>query len=179
MLSVFFSASVYAAEYEASAVKAAFLHRFAAYVEWPAASIKPDAPFRIAVMEDAEVASHLRRLLPGLTIQNRGAEVVSVANLNQVTDAQILYIGSRSATDANALARSIRGKPVLVVTGHEGGLKDGAVINFVQVGRNVRFEVSLGAARANGLQINSGLLSVAVRVEDDDSRVGVNETQAR
>jgi hypothetical protein len=39
------------------------------------------------------------------------------------------------------------------------------VVNFTQVGRNVRFEISLTAAERSGLRINSGLLSVATRVE--------------
>jgi hypothetical protein len=51
------------------------------------------------------------------------------------------------------------------VTDDEGGFSAGAVINFIEVDRNVRFEISLVAADRAGLKIDSALLSVASRVE--------------
>jgi hypothetical protein len=53
----------------------------------------------------------------------------------------------------------------LLVTENESGLDGGAVINFVEVNRNLRFEISLNAADRSGLKVNSALLSVAARVE--------------
>ena len=61
-------------------------------------------------------------------------------------------------------ARAIE-KPILVVTESENGIDGGAVINFIEVDRNLRFEISLNAADRSGLRINSALLSVAARVE--------------
>jgi hypothetical protein len=52
-----------------------------------------------------------------------------------------------------------------VVTDHKLGLDGGGVINFIEVDRNLRFEISLIAADRSGLKINSQLLSVAARVE--------------
>ena len=162
-----------AAEYEAPAVKAAFLHRFAAYVEWPRDAMDAKAPFTIGVMNDDDMARHLQRLLPGLTIQNRSAQVRRISSVSELEGVHILYIGSAQASRAKTIVEATNGQPILVVTDHTTGLDDGAVINFVSVGRNVRFEVSLRAARRHGLQINSGLLSVAVRIEQD-SRGSVN-----
>ena len=52
-----------------------------------------------------------------------------------------------------------------MVTESENGIDGGAVINFIEVDRNLRFEISLNAADRSGLRINSALLSVAARVE--------------
>jgi hypothetical protein len=52
-----------------------------------------------------------------------------------------------------------------MVTESEDGIEGGAVINFIEVDRNLRFEISLNAADRSGLRINSALLSVAARVE--------------
>jgi hypothetical protein len=154
-----------AAEYEADAVKAAFLHRFAAYVEWP--NLPPrDAPFTIAVIDDDGLVSHLERLLPGLKIHDRRAQVRSISSAAELDGVQILYIGPDHAARTKALVQAAANRPVLLVTDQPQGLANGSIINFVQVSRNVRFEVSLSAARRHGLQINAGLLSVAVRVED-------------
>lgn len=154
------------AEYEADAVKAAFLHRFAAYVEWPNQAAN-DAPFTIAILDDERLVTHLQRLLPGLAIKNRRPQVRSISGPGELDGVQVVYISAPHAARIKALVNEVKGRPILIVTDHVDGLEHGGIINFVQVGRNVRFEVSLPAARRNGLQINAGLLSVAVRVEDE------------
>ncbi len=77
----------------------------------------------------------------------------------------ILYIGANAFARTRALrARAIE-RPILVVTEDENGIDGGGVINFIEVNRNLRFEISLNAADRSGLKINSALLSVAARVE--------------
>jgi hypothetical protein len=39
------------------------------------------------------------------------------------------------------------------------------VVNFIEVNRNLRFEISLDAAARSGLRIDSALLAVAARVD--------------
>jgi YfiR/HmsC-like len=158
-----------AAQYEADAVKAAFLHRFAAYVEWPPAST--EAAFTIAVIGADGVTEHLERLLPTLKIQNRRAQVRTINAPNELEGVHILYVGPAQAAQAQPIITAAIGRPILIVTDQSDGLSSGAVINFVPVERNVRFEVSLPAARRNGLQLSAGLLSVAVRVEDDHAQL--------
>lgn len=153
-----------AASYSEEAVKAAFLYRFAGYVEWPAGAVR-DTPFTIGVMGDESVLAELRRLLPGLSIQNRPAEVRKVASIEDLGSAEILYVGPGALVGAGALLSAAASRPILIVTDGEDGFEGGGVINFVKVGRNLRFEVSLTAAERSGLKISSGLLSVAARVE--------------
>jgi hypothetical protein len=69
-------------------------------------------------------------------------------------------------SQTRALIAAARKLSILTVTDEADGLATGSVINFVQVGRNIRFEVSLPAAARSKLRIDSGLLSVAARVED-------------
>lgn len=152
----------HAAVYSDSTVKAAFLHRFASYVEWPA--IPADTPFVIGVVGADDVALELRRLLPGLTIQNRRAEVRQVATRAQLEGVHILYVGPTRLRRSRALLSAASASPVLVVTDEEKGLEQGGVINFVIVGRNLRLEISLPAADRHGLRIDAGLLSIAHRV---------------
>jgi hypothetical protein len=156
----------YATDLEAAAVKAAFLHRFAAYVEWPQDTSDREQPFTIAVLDDSRIASHLERLLPGLTIRNRQPRVRNVSSLAEIENAQIVFIGKTNSSRIDAVVGALRNRPVLIVTDHERGLAQGSVINFVEAGGNVRFEVSLPAAEQRRLKINAGLLSVAVRVVD-------------
>jgi hypothetical protein len=149
--------------YSEEAVKAAYLHRFAAYVQWPAAT---DAgPFIIAVDGGEDVAAQLEQLLPGLTIQNRRAQVRRVHAAEDLAGASILYVGPGTRPQTRALVAAAATHPILLVTDNQDGLVGGAIINFVRVERTIRFEVSLTAAERSGLKITSGLLSVAAHVE--------------
>jgi hypothetical protein len=155
---------VQAAQFSVDAVKAAYLFRFAQYVEWPE-SASPGAPFVIAVAGADDVAVQLERLLPGMTINGRRAVVRRVTRGQDLEGVHILFVGASAFNRTRGLrARAIE-KPILLVTESEGGMDGGAVINFIEVDRNLRFEISLNAADRSRLKVNSALLSVAARVE--------------
>jgi hypothetical protein len=164
--------------YSEDAVKAAYLYRFAGYVKWPR-DRSARAPFTIDVIGDGSVASVLRRLLPNHPVNGRMARVRVIRRIADLGDAQMLYIGNEYRGDIHAAIASIARRPVLVVTDEERGLDDGSVINFVEVDRRVRFEVSLTAAGRAGLEISSELLSVAARVEGGHLRSRTNCVRGR
>ena len=153
-----------AAGYSEDAVKAVFLSRFAEYVEWPPAALA-GSQFTIAVFGDDGVAAELQRLLPNYPIKKLPARVKQVRRIQDLGDAQILYIGAGHLDDVRLAVAALHARPVLLVTDDERGLDAGAAVNFMLVDQRVRFEVSLVAAERSALTINSGLLSVAARVQ--------------
>lgn len=159
--------------YTDEAIKAAYLYRFAGYIKWPG-SQHLSAPFTIDVIGDDAVASELARLLPDHPINGHPARVRIIRRIEDVGDAQMLYIGPRFTGDISSAIASIARKPLLVVTDEERGLDDGGTINFVEMGRHVRFDVSLTAAGRAGLQISSELLSVAAHVRGGHIRSGMD-----
>lgn len=158
------AAPVCAATFSSAEVKAAYLHRFASYVEWPAAA-PGDGPFLIGVNGADEVANHLERLLVGVTVNGRRAELRRVERAQDLPGVHILYIGPQSLARSRSVREAAVQLPILLVTDDASGFEAGGVINFIEVNRNVRFEISLNAADRSGLKINSALLSVAARVE--------------
>ena len=159
-----FSASLaQAAQFSVDAVKAAYLFRFAQYVEWP--PLAADAPFTIAVSGAEDVAAHLERLLPGMSVDGHRVVVRRVTRAQELDGVHILYIGATAFARTRALRTRATELPILLVTDNELGLDGGGIINFIEVDRNLRFEISLIAADRSGLKINSQLLSVAARIE--------------
>jgi hypothetical protein len=149
--------------FSADAVKAAFLYRFASYVEWPEPAAK--GPLVIAVVDSDEVAAQLDALLPRMVIRGETAQVRRISRAAELDGVHILYIGPRALGRTKALRAAAMAQPILVVTDDERGIESGAVINFFEADRNVRFEISLTAADKSHLKIDSALLSVAARVE--------------
>jgi hypothetical protein len=148
--------------YREEAVKAAFLHRFTGFVEWPETAFEGGV-FRIAVLGAPEVRDELQRLLADKSIKGRPVSVTSVADRSS-SKPQLLYVGRGYSGSLPRLLAEHRGRPVLIVTDQPGGLEAGGIINFLLVNQRVRFEMSPAPAQSAGLHISSQLLAVAVRV---------------
>lgn len=149
--------------FSVDAVKAAFLYRFASYVEWPADS--PATPFVIAVAGEENVAKQLDLLLPRMKVRGHVVELRRVSRVAELDGVHILYVGPELLARTRTLRAAAVKRPILIVTDDARGLDAGGIINFVEADRNVRFEISLIAADRAHLKIDSALLSVAARVE--------------
>lgn len=152
--------------YSEAEVKAAFLLRFASYIEWPARVVsRPE--FVIGVVGDEAVRAALQRLADEVQVQGKPIRLRTLDAARVDGELAILYVGAAGVDDIRAGGGLVAPPGTLVVTHAAAGLAAGAGINFVLVDRRVRFEVSLNALRRAGLSVDSGLLSVATRVEDD------------
>jgi len=150
--------------YSEDAIKAAYLYRFAGYVNWPEPG-PGNTPFIIDVLGSPGVAKELRRLLPGHLINNRAPQVREITGTRDFGTAQMLYVGAGRAHLLRSLVPVPGRASMLLVTDEEEGLTAGSTLNFLTVDRSVRFEVSLTAADRWGLKISSELLGVALRVQ--------------
>jgi hypothetical protein len=163
-MSAVFAPAAHGQVFSADAVKAAFLHRFASYIEWPPEAMG-EGPFVIAVAGGEEVARHLDSLLPGIAVHGRRAEVRRVTRATELTGVHIFYVGADMLGRTRELRAAAMDQPILVVTDGDTGFDGGGAINFLEAERRVRFEVSLPAAERNRLRVDSALLQVAARVE--------------
>jgi YfiR/HmsC-like len=152
------------AEHSEDAVKAAYLYRFAGYIDWPDRG-SAETPFIIDVLSAPGIARELRRLVPGHPINGQMAKVVEIADVRDLGNAQIVFVAAGHADLLRSLLPQANAASILLVTDEEGGLSSGSTLNLLTVDRNVRFEVSLTAAQRWGLKISSELLGVAIRVQ--------------
>jgi len=145
-----------------SAIKAAYLFKFAGYVEWPETAFASSAaPIVIAVAGSEEVAAELERLLPGRTIDGRKGVVRRVKEGESLQGVHLAFVGRR-VENAKQQVRAAQQAGALTVT--DAGLESGAAINFVTADERVAFEVSLEGAERSGHRISSRMLAVAKRV---------------
>jgi len=146
-------------------VKAAYLYKFAEYVDWPDVSLLPAGqPFTIGVLGAAALADDLARMTEDRTLDDRVITVRRVTPSETFDDLDVLFIADGERGNLRALLSPVKGRPILTVTESEGALADGSIINFTVSGERVRFEVSLDAAQASRLKLSSRLLAVAASV---------------
>jgi hypothetical protein len=151
----------------AQRIKAAFLYKFAAFVEWPERVFSsPESPIVIGVVAAEALAQDLAEAVSTRKVGGRPMLVRRFARGERPGDCcQILFIGAANerARAAELLAQA-QGQPVLTVTEADSGHPKGSVINFLLVEDRVRFDIAREAAERNGLQLRSQLLAVARQV---------------
>ena len=146
-------------------VKAAFLYKFAGYVDWPASSFaRPDMPVTVAVVGADTVAAELGQMVIGRTVNDRPIVVKRLKPGESLAGVHILFVGGTEGVRVQQLAQNAQPRSILTVTESEGALTQGSVINFVVSDRRVRFEISLESAEKSRLKLSSRLLTVAQQV---------------
>lgn len=147
-------------------IKAAFLYKFASYVEWPAKAFRePDSPIVIGVAGADSIATELEHAVVGRTVSGRPLQVHRIAGGEGGECCHVLFIGGASDSErARELLQRAQGHPVLTVTEQESEHPKGSIINFLSATDRVRFDISREAAEHNGLQLRSQLLAVARQV---------------
>lgn len=148
-----------------SLVKAAFLHKFASFVEWPAGSFpRADTPLRIGIFGDDQVWRDLRDLARDRDRDGRPVVVTRIGPGEPLTGQHILYL---HASAPGRITDMLAGLPegVLTVADSDGAHPKGAVLSFFIEDGRVRFGVSVEAAARQKLRLSSRLLSVARSVQ--------------
>lgn len=147
-------------------IKAAYLYKFASYVEWPAdAFAAADSPVVIGVAGDPALRDELARMLRDKTVGGRGLRVRTVHPGGPVHGIHMLYAGDLSPGERDAVRRNLAGQPVLLVSDLAQAGALGSMVRFVPVDDRLRFDVDLGPVSAGRLKVSALMLSAARRVE--------------
>lgn len=150
------------------AVEAAYLHKFPAFVDWPADSFRTaTSPIVIGVAGAPRVLEELTRIARGRLVLGRVVEARAVSGADVPMDVHVLFVGRQDAAGAKAMLDAAARGHILTVTDVPEGLKAGAILDFVQIDSRLRFEASLIAAHRADLRLSSKLLSVASRVVEE------------
>lgn len=146
-------------------VKAAYVHRFAGFVEWPTGTFAAvDSPIVVGVAGAPGLHRELSQIVAGRMVQGRALQVIEVSQPREAASVHMLVIGRSAWKRAGDWMAATKGHPVLVVTDMAQGLERGAALGFVEIDSRLRFEASVPAAEQAGLRLSSRLLSVAERV---------------
>lgn len=146
------------------AVKAAYLCKLGAFVAWPAAAFgTAEDPLVICIQGADPFGGVVDREVTGRRVGTHPMVVRRILRLERGSGCHIAYVaGSGSQSAAQALA-AVDGAPVLTVTDYDRGPTKG-LVHMVLNGGKVRFAINAAQAQANGLEISSKLLVLAVGV---------------
>jgi hypothetical protein len=144
-----------------TAVKAAFIPRFARYVTWPAnAPANGNGPITICIIGDDPFGSALDQAASTQSVDGRQLTVKRLLSAAAASGCAIAFVdGVRTRDTLAALAH----QPILTVTDARVSPERG-IIHFAVVDGRVRFIIDNAQAQARGLTISSRLLALAIGV---------------
>lgn len=144
-------------------VEAAYLSNFGKFVEWPQkVFVSDDAPIVIGIYGENPFHDSLDDIVRNRIIN--GHQVVARAvSLNTLQNCQVLFICPSEQKNLPAIMRKLNCACVLTVTENIDPFQSGAMINFVRIENQIRFEINDTAARRAGLKLSSKLLSLATK----------------
>jgi hypothetical protein len=145
-------------------VKAAFLVKFAAFVEWPATAedSSRQSAFTLGILGHDQFGDDFGSTSKERQVNGRPIKLLRGLNLAELEGARVIFICPSESNRLEEILRQLQGKPVLTVADEPDAAKRGVMINFIKDSGKVRFEINTQAAARAGLKLSAKLLQVAI-----------------
>jgi uncharacterized protein DUF4154 len=145
-------------------IKAAFIFNFARFIEWPPKAFsRTTSPLVIGILGENPFHNDLQRTIGGKTVDDHPLVINELSSPAEATNCHILFISTSEKPRLPQILNVLKGASVLTVGEMDRFTENGGMINFVQEGTKIRFQINNGAATSAGLKISSKLLSLALR----------------
>lgn len=143
-------------------LKAALLHKFTMFVEWPEGSFA-DATTALGVcVLAADGVGDALDSLSDQPIKGRRIAIRRLPNaLAPSADCHVVFVGKLTPRELAAALRGFRDRSVLTVGDAPGFADSGGILGFKTMDNKLRFDINLDAATRSGLVISSQVLSLA------------------
>jgi hypothetical protein len=154
------------AEKDTTAIlQANYLYNIAKLVEWKDPAMR-NGNFVIGVLGGANLYQELIKQYSTRTIGKQPIEVRKLPRTADLEKCHMLFIGRTEMALAPEIFKRMKEQPTLVITEYDGGLEDGAVVNFVKVDNLLKYELSMANAKKHGLVVGLTLKNLAHRVQE-------------
>lgn len=146
-------------------LKALFLYNFANFVEWPKSAFKNNqSPINMCLLGDVPFSGFLKAV-NGTLIGNRSLQVSKSESPDLLPDhCHMLFVGNDLKSDINSYIKRGRYLYVLSIGEQDGFIENGGMVNIFRASDRVQFDIDLNRVSAQGLHINSDLLSLARKI---------------
>jgi hypothetical protein len=142
-------------------IKAGFLYNFTKFVDWPAGSFKNDtAPF-VLLIYGIDPFSSAIEAIRDKPVKGRRLVVKHAQRLDQLEEAQMVYISPSEKTQLKSILTALRGRPVLTVSDLNHFAQAGGMIGLVTVEEMIKLEINLEAIKPTNLTVSFQLLKLA------------------
>jgi len=149
-------------EYE---VKAAFLLKFAMFVQWPTNTLAadPQAPLVVGILGEDPFGVKFDQAVKTEKVNGRTVQIRRARRVAELLDCQIVFICASETPRFPELITAFNKRPILTVADGADFAPRGGMIGFFKEAGKVRFEINPPAIERVGLKASSKLLQVGRR----------------
>jgi hypothetical protein len=163
--SLFCAADAHGQDVTESSLKAAFIHNFAKFTQWPREVLPPAAPLLACVLGDTTFSDVLGSYVKGHPIDGHEIIVSHVASQEAARSCHILYVSGVTSKWAAKVVADLNGAPVLTLSDMDQFAQAGGMAQlYVEDGR-IRFKVNIDSTQSSRLQFSSKLLALATLIK--------------
>ncbi len=153
-----------------SSLKAAFIHNFVRFTEWPRDVLPPAASLVACVLGDATFGDVLENYVRGHAVDGHTISVLRVAaeKIEAIPrSCHLLYVTGVTALQATQAAAGLNGVPVLTLSDVDHFAQGSGMAELYVENSRIRFRINLTNTKRSRLQLSSRLLSLATLIKDD------------
>ena len=142
--------------------KAAQIYSFTKFIDWPAKKFpSSESPFIIGVYGSDDITDFLRESFQTRRIKDRPVEIRHLTNKAELPGCHLVFVSRSESGRLGTVLYEMRHENILSVGESDNFLKNGGVINFLNVDGATRFQINLGAASRESLKVSSKLLPIS------------------
>lgn len=153
--------------------KAGLIASFLRNFTWPEKRfIDADAPFVVGVIGRNEIGPYLQEAFQDRLVSGRRVQVRRLSRFEELRACHLVFVEKTQGHRLRQILGRLRRTGVLTVSDCDNFLASGGVIQFINFAGQVRYQLSLQAARRERVEPNGFVLRMAapqssgVRVED-------------
>jgi len=144
-----------------TALKAAFIYRFAQFTRWPP---PPLGEFHYCVAGNPALHESLRVLTTQVQSEFP-THLHSLTEPKQALNCQLLLIGFNDRAELIRWQTALINEPILVIGESVEAFRNGAIIGFIPEPNGLAFRINLTEAKRRGLVLSSHMLKLAREVK--------------
>lgn len=137
-------------------IKGVFLYKITKFIRWE----NPDGKVKLCFIGDKEDQSGetVGKTVASLASKESGKfEVSKNANMANIKNCQLLFIGSKSEPNLPDILAVLDGKPIVTISDIESFTRRGGMFEFSNKNGSLAVELNFSKAKANNININSAL----------------------
>jgi hypothetical protein len=146
-------------------LKAAFIFHFAQLTDWPETDrTESQRDLFVCTLGSDPFDGELESTVAGKTIGSRTLRVRHLKEAPEAKDCQIVFVANSEMKRLPELLFQLANAPVMTIGETDGFIQRGGMLNFLEEGGKMRFEINLAPADRAGLKISSHLIVLAKNV---------------
>ncbi len=139
---------------------AGFIYHFTKYVQWPSGS----GDFVVGYVGGADVAAGLQDIVGKTTASGRKIIIKKINTAAELSGVEVLFVSKTGSTQLATLKNIAQSNNTLIVSEGAGMGHKGSIINFVESGGKLIFELKESEATKHGLKVSGELKKLAVLI---------------